>query len=70
MDLKDTDAYKTGYFNIVKCPCCGEDTLDLYSICENCGWCFDEGSYDADDDYYSDCNNSTLRDYKKNIFTY
>ena len=70
MDIRDTEEYKSGYFSVVKCPCCGKDTLDSYWICENCGWAFDEGSRDADDSYYSSCNNSTLGEYKKNIFSY
>lgn len=40
-DLKNTPEYRSGMFRIVTCPVCGHPTLDMYWICEHCGWEYD-----------------------------
>ena len=35
MNLKEDYLYQKGYRKIIKCPICGEDTLDFYFICPN-----------------------------------
>ena len=40
-DLKNTPEYRSGMFRIVTCPVCGYPTLDMYWICEHCGWEYD-----------------------------
>lgn len=62
MNIRDTEEFKSGLFKIVICPICGEETLDMYWICENCFWEYD-GSYNDDD--YSYSNDSTVSDYRK-----
>ena len=40
-NLKNTPEYRSGMFRIVTCPVCGYPTLDMYWICEHCGWEYD-----------------------------
>lgn len=40
-DLKNTPEYRSDMFRIVTCPVCGYPTLDMYWICEHCGWEYD-----------------------------
>ena len=47
MNIRNTIEYKSGDFHIVTCPICGNETLDMYWICECCGWEYD---YTADED--------------------
>ena len=57
MNIRETEEYKSGLFEIVTCPVCGNETLDMYYICPNCDWEYD-GVFDDDD--YSSANHSTL----------
>ena len=66
MKLTETIELKSGDFSIVKCPICGEETLDNYFICQNCGWEYDDDA--KDDKSYSHCNHSTVKDYREKFF--
>ena len=61
IDLKNTLEYKEYGFSIVKCPCCGEYTLDNYYVCPTCNWRYDRTYIN---DKYSEVNHSTLKDFK------
>lgn len=41
MNIRDTEEFKSGFFKIVTCPICGEETLNMYWICKNCFWEYD-----------------------------
>lgn len=62
MNIRETEEYKSGLFEIVTCPVCGNETLDMYYICPNCDWEYD-GVFDDDD--YSSANHSTLIECKE-----
>ena len=49
MNLRETAEYKEHGFKIVTCPVCGNETLDMYWICEHCGWEYD---YTKSEDEY------------------
>ena len=59
-ELVLTEDFKDCGYKIVKCPCCGNDTLSHYWICEHCGWEYDFEDY-SDENTYSDCNKCTLK---------
>ena len=40
-DLRSTPDYATGLYSIVRCPVCGEETMDFFWVCENCYWEYD-----------------------------
>lgn len=61
--LKETPEYKSGRYDIVKCPICGHTTLDNHFICYRCQWEYDDSLVDDVD--YSFCNHSSIKDYKK-----
>lgn len=65
MNIRDTVEYKSGDFHIVTCPICGNETLDMYWICECCGWEYD---YTADEDEKSSSNGMTIREYRAEYF--
>ena len=65
MNIPDTVEYKSGYFHIVTCPICGNETLDMYWICECCSWEYD---YTADEDEKSSSNWMTIREYRSEYF--
>lgn len=48
-------------YRIIACPCCGNETFDMYFICPHCGW-----EYDGiiNDDDYSSANDMTLKEYR------
>lgn len=52
--LKNTPEYRSGMFRIVSCPVCGHPTLDMYWICEHCGWEYDNELQTEDEE--SPCN--------------
>ena len=58
MDLTETIEYKELGYKIVKCPVCGEDTLNSHWICENCGWEYDGILYEG---IHSTCNGTTIK---------
>lgn len=60
-DLRSTPDYATGLYRIVRCPVCGEETMDFFWVCENCYWEYDGTT---DPDVYSDVNRMTLREYR------
>ena len=60
-ELKNTAEYKSGMFKIIKCPCCGDYTLDNNWICD-CGWEYD-GIENPDE--YSQVNQCSITEYKK-----
>ena len=60
-DLRSTPDYATGLYRIVRCPVCGEETMDCFWVCENCYWEYDGTT---DPDAYSDVNRMTLREYR------
>ena len=59
-ELKKTDEFRKYGFTIVKCPVCGEPTLDRFWVCDNCGWEFDGAMFP---DQYSSANGCTVGDY-------
>ena len=61
-DLKNTPEYRSGMFHIVTCPVCGYPTLDMYWICEHCGWEYDNTK---SEDEYSAANSSTIKEYRE-----
>lgn len=61
--LKNTPEYRSGMFHIVTCPVCGHPTLDMYWICEHCGWEYD-GELQTEDEE-SPCNGMSLRAYRE-----
>ena len=65
MNIRNTIEYKNGDFHIVTCPICGNETLDMYWICECCGWKYD---YTADEDEESISNGMTIREYRAEYF--
>lgn len=65
MNIRDTEEFKSGLFKIVTCPICGEETLNMYWVCENCFWEYDGA---CNDDDYSFSNDSTVSDYRKDFF--
>lgn len=65
MNIRNTIEYKSGDFHIVTCPICGNETLDMYWICECCGWEYD---YTADEDEESISNGMTIRKYRAEYF--
>lgn len=65
MNISDTVEYKSGDFHIVTCPICGNEPLDMYWICECCGWEYD---YTADEDEKSSSNGMTIREYRSEYF--
>lgn len=60
INLEEDYLYQKGYRKIVKCPVCGEDTLDFYFVCPNCGWEHDSELNEG----YSPANNIKIEDYK------
>ena len=60
--LMETKEYKEYGFHIVKCPICGEDTLDNYWVCDHCGWEYDGTTKEEE---FSEVNNSTIEHYKE-----
>lgn len=62
MNIRESEEFKSGFSKIVTCPICGEKTLDMYWICENCFWEYDGACAEED---YSCANGSTVRDYRK-----
>ena len=62
-DLKSTPEYRSGMFRIVTCPVCGYPTLDMYWICEHCGWEYDIELQTEDEE--SPCNGMSLRAYRE-----
>lgn len=50
-------------FRIVTCPVCGHPTLDMYWICEHCGWEYDIELQAEDEE--SPCNGMSLRAYRE-----
>lgn len=63
IDLRATQEYREFDFRIVKCPVCGQETLDSYWICRNCGWEYDGTT---EENEYSSCNKATIAEYRKN----
>ena len=61
--LKNTPEYRSGMFRIVSCPVCGHPTLDMYWICEHCGWEYDNELQTEDEE--SPCNGMSLRAYRE-----
>ena len=61
--LKNTPEYRSGMFHIVTCPVCGHPTLDMYWICEHCGWEYDIELQTEDEE--SPCNGMSLRAYRE-----
>ena len=63
MNRKNTPEYRSGMFRIVTCPVCGYPTLDMYWICEHCGWEYDIELQTEDEE--SPCNGMSLRAYRE-----
>lgn len=63
-ELMNTREYQECGFQIVKCPVCGNHTLDNFFICPDCGWEYD-GITDLDQ--YSFCNQCTPKEYREEI---
>lgn len=63
-DLRSTPEYRELGYQIVKCPVCGEETLDHYFICPTCGWEYDGTT---EENEYSSCNRTTIAAHRKTI---
>jgi len=50
-----------GFYTVIKCPVCGNKTLDNYWICPHCAWEYDGHS----ENEYSSCNQTTLNRYRE-----
>ena len=61
--LKNTPEYRSGVFRIVPCPVCGHLTLDMYWICEHCGWEYDNELQNEDEE--SPANGMSMREYRE-----
>ena len=59
--LKQTKEFREYGYTIVKCPICGEPTLDRFWICDNCGWEFDGAVFP---EHYSSANKCTVQEYQ------
>ena len=64
MIIRDTVEYKEFGFNVVKCPVCGEETLDSHFICPHCGWEYD-GT--LDENVVSISNQSTIKEFRESF---
>lgn len=62
LNLRETEEYKSGMCSIVICPVCGKETLDMYHICEECGWEYD---HTTDENDVSSANGMTLKEYRE-----
>lgn len=62
MNIRDTEDFKTGLFDVVICPVCNNETLNNYYICPHCKWEYD-GTVNDDD--YSSANGSTVGKYRE-----
>ena len=60
-ELKQTKEFREYGYTIVKCPICGEPTLDRFWICDNCGWEFDGAVFP---EHYSSANKCTVLEYQ------
>ena len=61
-ELKKTEEFQNYGYTIVKCPICGEPTLDSFWICDNCNWEFDGAVLP---EQYSSANHCTVAEYRK-----
>lgn len=50
-----------GFYTVIRCPVCGNKTLDNYWICPHCAWEYDTHS----ENEYSSCNQTTLNKYRE-----
>jgi hypothetical protein len=64
MIIRDTIEYKEFGFNVVKCPVCGEETLDSHFICPHCEWEYD-GT--LDENVVSISNQSTIKEFRESF---
>lgn len=64
IDLRESVEYKEYGFQIVKCPICGNDTLDNFFVCPHCGWEYDGKIHDND---YSSINKMTIEEYRNSF---
>ena len=65
MNIRETIEYKEFGFNVVKCPICGEETLDNNFICPHCEWEYD-GT--IDENVVSISNQSTIKEFRESFF--
>lgn len=62
MNIRDTEDFKTGLFDVVICPVCNNETLNNHYICPHCKWEYDGA---VNDDDYSSANESTVGKYRE-----
>lgn len=60
-ELKKTEEFRKYGFTIVKCPICGQPTLDRFWVCDECGWEFDGAMFP---EHYSSANGCTVGEYQ------
>lgn len=60
--LRNTQEFRSGMFCVVDCPVCGMKTMDMYWICQHCGWEYDGTT---EDDEEPDANGMTLAEYRE-----
>jgi len=60
--LNDINEQLDNGYRIIKCPVCGNETFNDYSICPHCQW---EQDGTINEDLYSSCNKSTIKEYRK-----
>ena len=66
INLRETVEYKNCGFKIVKCPICGQETLDSYFICPHCSWEYDGKIQDTE---YSSANGMTVKEYRESYLS-
>ena len=62
MNIRDTEDFKSGLFDVVICPVCNNETLNNHYICPHCKWEYDGA---VNDDDYSSANESTVGKYRE-----
>ena len=63
-ELVNSTEHTEDGFSIIDCPICGHKTMDMYWICSGCGWEYDIFIDYENDEEFSDCNGTTLGEYK------
>ena len=63
INLRESKEYLEFGYKIIRCPVCGNETLDNHFICPTCNWEYDESVVD-NDSFYSEANGYTMNEYK------
>ena len=60
-DIRKTVEYLEYGFKVVTCPICGNETLDMFWVCQHCGWEYD---YFLNENEESLSNGVTIAEYR------